>query len=55
VDLRIVPEEDWGAALQYFTGSKNHNIHLRTIAKEKGYKISEYGIFKIENGKEIKV
>ncbi len=46
VDLRIVPEESWGAALQYFTGSKAHNVHLRTIAKEKGYKISEYGIFK---------
>jgi len=55
VDLRIIPSEDWWAALQYFTGSKNHNIHLRTIAKEKGYKISEYWIFKIENEKEIKV
>jgi len=46
VDLRIVPAQSWGAALQYFTGSKAHNVHLRTIAKEKGYKISEYGIFK---------
>jgi len=47
VDLRIVPEDSFWAALQYFTGSKEHNIHLRTIAKEKWYKISEYWIFKI--------
>ncbi len=46
VDLRVVPEDSFGAALQYFTGSKQHNIHLRTIAREKGLKISEYGIFK---------
>ena len=53
VDLRIVNEDEWGSALQYFTGSKEHNIHLRTIAKEKGYKISEYGIFKIDTDKKI--
>lgn len=53
VDLRIVSENDWGSALQYFTGSKEHNIHLRTIAKDKGYKISEYGIFTIKNDKRI--
>ncbi|TAL58156.1 MAG: DNA polymerase/3'-5' exonuclease PolX [Bacteroidetes bacterium] len=52
-DLRIVNENEWGSALQYFTGSKEHNIHLRTIAKEKGYKISEYGIFLIKNDKRI--
>ncbi len=46
VDLRVVPEESFGAALQYFTGSRQHNIHLRTIAREKGLKISEYGIFR---------
>lgn len=46
VDLRVVREEEFGAALQYFTGSKEHNIHLREIAKKKGLKISEYGIFK---------
>jgi DNA polymerase (family 10) len=46
VDLRIVNEDEWGSALQYFTGSREHNIHLRSIAKEKGYKISEYGLFK---------
>jgi len=48
VDLRVVPKESYGAALQYFTGSKAHNIHLRTIAKGKGLKISEYGVFKGE-------
>lgn len=46
VDLRVVQEDEYGAALQYFTGSKEHNVHLREIAKKKGYKISEYGIFK---------
>lgn len=45
VDLRVVPRESYGAALQYFTGSKQHNIHLRTIAKAMGLKISEYGVF----------
>jgi len=54
VDLRIVPKEDFGAALQYFTWSKQHNIHLRTIAKEKWYKISEYGIFKVKSEEVLK-
>lgn len=53
VDVRVVEESEWGAALQYFTGSKEHNIHLREIAKEKGYKINEYGIFEIRNDKYI--
>lgn len=44
-DLRVVPEESFGAALQYFTGDKQHNIALRKIAKSKGLKLSEYGIF----------
>ena len=48
VDLRVVLEDEFGAALQYFTGSKEHNIHLREIAKKNGLKISEYGIFKGE-------
>jgi|YelNatPaOPRAMG01_1025707.scaffolds.fasta_scaffold12835_4 DNA polymerase (family 10) len=48
VDLRVVPRESYGAALQYFTGSKQHNIHLRTIAKGLGLKISEYGVFRDE-------
>lgn len=46
VDLRIVDESEYGAALLYFTGSKAHNIKLRGLAKDRGYKISEYGIFK---------
>jgi DNA polymerase (family 10) len=46
VDLRIVAESEFGAALQYFTGSKAHNIKLRGMAKDKGLKISEYGVFK---------
>lgn len=45
IDLRVVPAESWGAALQYFTGSKAHNIKLRQIAIEKGLKLNEYGVF----------
>jgi len=48
VDLRVVEEDSYGAALQYFTGSKGHNIRLRGIAKTKGIKINEYGVFKGE-------
>jgi len=57
IDLRVVDEDSYGAALQYFTGSKAHNIHLRGIAKAKGIKINEYGAFKGEKkiaGKEEK-
>lgn len=46
IDLRVVPPESWGAALQYFTGSKDHNVHLRGLARERGLKISEYGVFR---------
>ena len=46
VDLRVLPSKSYGAALQYFTGSKEHNIHLRKIAIDKGFKLSEYGLFK---------
>ncbi|MFI9323877.1 DNA polymerase/3'-5' exonuclease PolX [Kitasatospora aureofaciens] len=48
VDLRVVPEEDWGAALVYFTGSKAHNIKLRTMAVRAGLKLSEYGLFEVD-------
>jgi DNA polymerase (family 10) len=44
-DLRVVEEKSFGAALQYFTGNKEHNIALRKIAIEKGWKLSEYGVF----------
>ncbi|MGO8688630.1 MAG: DNA polymerase/3'-5' exonuclease PolX [Thermoguttaceae bacterium] len=48
VDLRVVAEESFGAALQYFTGSKEHNIVLRGLAKDRGLKINEYGVFRGE-------
>ncbi len=44
-DVRVLPESSFGAALQYFTGNKDHNIALRRIAQDKGWKLSEYGIF----------
>ena len=44
-DLRVVPPESWGAALSYFTGSKDHNVALREIAIKKGWKLNEYGLF----------
>lgn len=46
MDIRVLPKRSYGAALQYFTGSKKHNIVLRKIAIEKGLKLSEYGLFK---------
>jgi DNA polymerase (family X) len=46
VDLRVVAEESFGAALHYFTGSKSHNIAIRRIAQKKGLKINEYGVFR---------
>lgn len=52
MDLRLVKESSFGAALQYFTGSKEHNIALRRIAMKMGYKLNEYGLFK--NGRKIK-
>jgi DNA polymerase (family 10) len=50
VDLRVVRPEAWGAALQYFTGSRAHNIRVREIAVHRGLKLSEYGLFDAENG-----
>lgn len=46
VDLRVVPKESFGSALNYFTGSKEHNVALRQVAIRKGYKLNEYGLFK---------
>jgi len=48
VDFRIVPPESWGAALQYFTGSREHNVRVREIAVKKGMKLNEWGLFKGE-------
>jgi DNA polymerase (family X) len=46
IDVRVLQEDVFGAGLQYFTGSKEHNVKLRTLAIQKGYKLSEYGLFK---------
>lgn len=46
VDLRVVPTESFGAALQYFTGSKEHNVELRGLAKDRGLKVNEWGVFR---------
>ena len=46
VDIRVVKNDAFGSAMQYFTGSKEHNIELRKIAIKKGFKLSEYGLFK---------
>jgi len=51
VDLRVVKPEVWGAALQYFTGSKAHNVKVREMAVRKGLKLSEYGLFEAKSGK----
>jgi len=53
VDLRTVEPHQWGAALQYFTGSKEHNVRLRDIAKAMGLKLSEYGLFKADTEERI--
>jgi DNA polymerase (family 10) len=50
-----VPEVSFGAALQYFTGSKEHNIILRGRARERGLKINEYGVFRVHNGHEERI
>jgi DNA polymerase (family X) len=55
VDLRVVPAESFGAALQYFTGSKEHNVILRGRAKEKGLKINEWGVFRVKGDKETRI
>jgi DNA polymerase (family X) len=53
VDLRVVDEKSYGAALQYFTGSKDHNVTLRGFAIKKGFKLNEYGLFEKESEKYI--
>ncbi len=52
-DLRVLSKESFGAALHYFTGSKNHNIAIRERARKRGLKISEYGIFREDTGERI--
>ncbi len=53
VDLRVVAPDAWGAALQYFTGSREHNVRLRDMAKRKGLKVNEYGVFSTEGNVRI--
>ncbi|MEK6691675.1 MAG: DNA polymerase/3'-5' exonuclease PolX [Nitrospirota bacterium] len=53
VDLRVVEEDSFGAALAYFTGSKSHNIRLREMAMKRGLKINEYGVFDQKTDKKI--
>ena len=53
VDMRVVEENQFGAALQYFTGSQAHNIHTRRLAKERGLKINEYGVFSQEDDRQV--
>lgn len=49
VDLRVVSPEEWGAALQYFTGSKDHNVRIRNRAIERDRKVNEYGVFEVSD------
>ncbi len=51
VDVRVLQDKEYGSALQYFTGNKEHNIVLRNIALKKGYSLSEYGLFKLKGKK----
>jgi DNA polymerase (family 10) len=53
VDLRIIDDEHYPTLLHHFTGSKNHNVRLRTLALSKGMKVSEYGVFKVVDGEEV--
>lgn len=53
VDVRVVDDASYGAAVMYFTGSKDHNIKLRDLANDQGYKLNEYGLFRSENDKKI--
>jgi DNA polymerase (family 10) len=53
VDVRALPHESFGAAMQYFTGSKEHNVNLRTIALKKGVTLNEYGLFTLEGNERV--
>jgi DNA polymerase (family X) len=53
VDLRALPAESYGAALQYFTGSKDHNVTLRLRAQKMGFTLSEYALARVENGERV--
>ncbi len=53
VDVRAVPAESYGAAMQYFTGSKDHNVVLRQRALRMGFTLNEYGLFRLEGGERV--
>jgi len=53
VDVRTLPPESFGAAMQYFTGSKDHNVAIRTRAVRMGFKLSEYGLFRVEDESKV--
>ncbi|WP_328929687.1 DNA polymerase/3'-5' exonuclease PolX [Streptomyces sp. NBC_00190] len=53
VDLRVLPPESWGAGMQYFTGSKAHNVRTRELAVRHGLKLSEYGLFDADSGERL--
>ncbi|HKD15685.1 MAG TPA: DNA polymerase/3'-5' exonuclease PolX [Candidatus Angelobacter sp.] len=53
VDVRLLPPESFGAALQYFTGSKNHNVSLRQRALRMGYTLSEYGLARVDDNQRV--
>lgn len=53
IDLRVVKPDEFGAALQYFTGSQSHNVKLRGLAKKMGLKINEYGVFKTSDDSKV--
>ncbi|MBI4341395.1 MAG: DNA polymerase/3'-5' exonuclease PolX [Candidatus Omnitrophica bacterium] len=53
VDVRVVKPDSFGAALQYFTGSKEHNVRLRELAAKQGLKINEYGVFSLKTGRKM--
>lgn len=52
VDMRVVPAESFGAALQYFTGSKDHNVVVRGLAKKQGLRVNEWGVFRVDENDE---
>jgi len=53
VDVRLLPPDSYGAALQYFTGSKNHNVQLRQRALKQGYTLNEYGLVRMEDNQRV--
>ncbi len=53
VDMRVVDPSSFGAALQYFTGSKEHNVKVRSLANDLGYKLNEYGVFRLSDGSKV--